>query len=553
MEYFTPVECLLKNSELYPNKIFLHQPVNRQWQQFTWADVEHQARCIANGLKEQGFQQGDNIGILSKNCAQWLIADMAIMMAGMICVPIYATADKNTIRYIIKHADLKALFVGKLDDISEAEDGLDDILRIAFPYPTTSAQVKFSDWLSAYSPLDDIHQPLIDDFATIVYTSGSTGEPKGVALTHKNFASVAQSLATNFKMTKEDRAISYLPLAHIVERSNSYVALYVGMEVYFVESLETFLDDLHIAKPTIFISVPRLWTIFQSNVLAKMPQSKLDFLLKLPLINRLVGYKIRKALGIHHAKYFLSGTAPIPLTLLNWYEKLGITIIEGWGMTETSGASCMSFPFSKQSLGSIGKPLACVNMKLSAEGEILISGDAVFQAYYLDTEATNESFIDGWFRTGDSAVVNANGEYKIIGRIKDKFKTSKGKYVTPVPIESLLSANSDIEQVCVVGIGLKQPIALIVLTDIVDKRVAEVTDRLKLTLLTVNETLESHQKLDYLLICEESWSINNALLTPSMKIKRNKIEDKYNELIARGHSGDVLFEEDLMSQITNNK
>jgi len=546
MTYFTPVECLIKNNKLHPNKVFLHQPVNRQWQQFTWADVEHQARCIANGLKEQGFVQGDSIGILSKNCAQWFIADMAIMMAGMICVPIYATADRNTISYIIKHADLKALFVGKLDNVSEAEGGLDDIFRIAFPYPTTSAQAKFSEWLTTYSPLDKIHQPLIDDVATIVYTSGSTGEPKGVVLTHKNFASVAQTLATSFKMTKEDRAISYLPLAHIVERSNAYVAMNVGMEVYFVESLDTFLDDLHMAKPTIFISVPRLWTIFQSNVLAKMSQKKLDFLLKLPLISRLVGYEIRKALGIHHAKYFISGTAPIALPLLNWYEKLGVQIIEGWGMTETSGASCMSFPFTKQGLGSIGQPLACVNMKLSNVGEILINGDAVFQEYYLDPETTQDSFIDGWFRTGDSAELNADGEYKIIGRIKDKFKTSKGKYVTPVPIESLLSANTDIEQVCVVGIGLKQPIGLIVLTDIVDKKLTEVTDRLKLTLLTVNAKLESHQKLDYLLICDESWSISNALLTPSMKIKRNKIEDKYNELIARGHSGDVLFEKDLM-------
>ncbi len=545
MEYFTPVEYLIKNSELHPNKAFLHQPVNRQWQQFTWADVEHQARCIAKGLKEQGFQKGDNIGILSKNCAPWIIADLAIMMAGMISVPIYATADKNTISYIIKHADLKALFVGKLDDISEAEAGFDDIFRIAFPYPTTSAQANFSAWLTAYSPLVDIIQPSIDDLATVVYTSGSTGEPKGVALTHKNLASVSLTLAKSFNMTTEDRAISYLPLAHIVERSNTYIAINAAMEVYFVESLDTFINDLQIAKPTIFISVPRLWTIFQSNILAKIPQKKLDFLLRLPLLGRLIAYKIRKTLGLHHAKHFISGTAPIPLSLLNWYEKLGISIIEGWGMTETSGASCMSFPFSKQSLGSIGQSLACVSIKLSATGEILISGDAVFQEYYLDPQTTQDNFIDGWFRTGDSAEMSKEGEYKIIGRIKDKFKTSKGKYVTPVPIESLLSANSDIEQVCVIGLGLKQPIALIVLPETVDIKLTKVIDQLKLTLITVNKKLESHQKLDYLLICDESWSIDNGLLTPSMKIKRNKIEQKYSELVAQEYSGDVLFEEDL--------
>jgi len=468
------------------------------------------------------------------------------MMAGMICVPIYATADRNTIDYIIKHANLQALFVGKLDDINEAESSSSDILRIAFPYPTVTAQVNFSNWLTSYSPLVDIHQPLINDLATIVYTSGSTGKPKGVALTHKNLAAVVHNIVVTFKVTNVDRAISYLPLAHIVERSNGYVAISAGMEVFFVESLDTFLHDLQMAKPTVFISVPRLWTIFQANILAKMSQKKLDILLSLPIIGKFIGYKIRKALGLHNTKYFISGTAPIASSLLNWYKKLGMPIIEGWGMTETSGVSCMNFPMSKQNLGSIGQPLTCVNMKLSSTGEILISGDAVFKDYYLDAQTTEDNFIDGWFRTGDSAELSNDGEYKIIGRVKDKFKTSKGKYVTPVPIESLLSANNDIEQVCVVGVGLKQPIALIVLSAIVDKKQANVIDKLKLTLEAVNKKLESHQKLDYLLICADSWTVNNGLLTPTMKIKRNEIEKKYSKLITQKISGVVISEENII-------
>jgi long-subunit acyl-CoA synthetase (AMP-forming) len=546
MEYFTPLQNLLKNSALHPNKVFLHQPVNRQWLEFTWADVEHQARCIAAGLKNQGYDEGTKIGILSKNCAQWLIADLAIMMAGMISVPIYATAERDTIEYIIKHADIKAIFIGKLDNTDEAEAAIDEnILCIAFPYPTAMGTVQFSEWLTATPPLANIHQPDIEETATIVYTSGSTGLPKGVILTYKNLACVAQCLVKKFNLTDNFRSISYLPLAHIVERSNEYVGIYVGLEIFFVESLDTFKDDLQYACPTGFVSVPRLWTIFQTNILAKMPQKKLALLLAIPILGSLVAKKIRTALGLHQSQWFMSGSAPIALPLLDWYEKLDIPISEGWGMTETSGASCLNYPCSKESKGTIGKPLPCVEMKLSAEGEILIRGDAVFSEYYLDPQTTQNSFVDGWFRTGDCAEVNKEGNYKIIGRIKDKFKTSKGKYVAPVPIESLLSSNLDIEQVCVMGAGIKQPVALIVLTSTVNKRDDEVINRLKLTLKIVNNKLESHQQLDYLIICTEIWSIENKLLTPSMKIKRNIIEDKYSDLISSPLLQDVRCEEDI--------
>jgi long-chain acyl-CoA synthetase len=548
MNYFTPLQNLQNNLTRYPNKIALHQPVNRQWQTYSWADVDHQARCIANGLKSQGFDPGAKIGILSKNCAQWVITDLAIMMAGMISVPIYPTSDRNSINYIIEHADLKAIFIGKLDDIAEVKEAIGaNILSIAFPYPTAPTTVQFSDWLTQYTALQNIHELDIDDVATIAYTSGSTGQPKGVVLSHKNMASVAQGLVEIFNLTSNFRGISYLPLAHIIERSNACGALYAGSESFFVESLDTFVEDLQYAQPTGFVSVPRLWTIFQGNVLKKMPPKKLALLLSIPLLGPFISKKIRKALGLNNAQWFVSGSAPIALSLLDWYEKLSIPISEGWGMTETSGAACLNYPYSALGLGTIGRPLPCVEMMLSAESEILIRGDSVFNEYYLNPQATEASFINGWFHTGDCGKIDEQGEYIIIGRIKDKFKTSKGKYVAPVPIESMLCANIDIEQVCVMGSGMKQPIALIVLTAMENRRDEEVIRRLKTTLSETNSKLEKHQKLDYLLVCSQAWSIENNFLTPSMKIKRNLIESKYNPLVTKEFSEQVLYEEDVLN------
>jgi len=209
--------------------------------------------------------------------------------------------------------------------------------------------------------------------------------------------------------------------------------------------------------------------------------------------------------------------------------------------------SCINLPYVKSDLGTIGKPINCVTMKLSEEGEILIKGDAVFSEYYRDTETTSGSFTDGWFHTGDCAENTTSGAFKIVGRIKDKFKTSKGKYVTPVPIESLLSANTDIDQVCVMGSGLKQPIATVVLNNSISKENTEAVEKLKNILADVNNKLESHQKLDYILVCSDVWDIDNGLLTPTLKIKRNAIEQKYMQLINGELLGDIIWESEITS------
>lgn len=553
MEYLTPVQNLLNKTALHPNRVFLHQPYEGQWSSFTWLEVEQQARCIAAGLKAQGYSQGSRIGILSKNCAQWFIADLAIMMAGMISVPIYASAGQQTLGYVIKHSELQAIFVGKLDNTTAAEQAIpSQILRIGFPYPGLSAQASWHDWLTTYPALDELYQAKLDDTVSIIYTSGTTGQPKGVVITYKNWAASVQSSAHGMKQTSKDRVVSYLPLAHITERCLvEGVSYYTGHAVYFTESLQTFMRDVAYAKPTAFMSVPRLWAKFQAEILASIPEEKLQRLLSIPLLGRAIAYKIRRKLGLHHATRFGSGTAPIAVSVLQWYQSLGIPISEGWGMTETSGLSCINSPYVAKHLGTIGQSLSCVEIKLAPDNEVLIRGDAVFKQYYLDPKTSESAFIDGWFRTGDCGQVSASQDgsdarvYEITGRTKEPFKTAKGKYVAPVPIERALGTNFNIEQVCVVGSGLKQPVALLVLREGSNKNQVELVNSLEQTLKAVNRELESHQKLDYLLVCSAPWTIENELLTPTLKLKRAAIEASFNGLLEKQLMGTVLWQQDI--------
>ncbi len=548
MSYPLPMQQLAENVANHPNKPYLHQPHNQVWRTLTWADVDDQARRIAAALLAQGLEPGDRVGILAKNSAEWFIVDFAIMMAGLVSVPIYSTAGVSTIQHVLSHSEAKAIFVGKLDNTAAAQEALpDDLLTITFPYPTIEgAKATYNDWLENYAPLSDVNQPDGEDTVTIVYTSGSTGLPKGVVLTYNNVASSAYCSANLHPRKDDDACMSYLPLAHITERCVvELMTLYAPIEIFFVESLDTFIADVHHAQPTVFISVPRLWTKFQSQILAKMPDEKLQRLLKIPIVGRLVARKIRKGLGLGRAKMFGSGSAPISPGILEWYSRIGINISEGWGMTETAGLSCGNNPFDPTRLGTIGVPQDCVEMKLSDEGEVLIRGEAIFKEYYKNPKATEEAFADGWFRTGDRAKVDEAGSWSIIGRVKEQFKTAKGKYVAPVPIESLLTRNPDIEQICVLGSGRKQPLAIAVLNEQVRERTSDVHERLLNTLNEVNSELESHQRLDHIVVSDEVWSIENDMLTPTLKIKRNKLEERYGDYLLRPLSEPVVWEKEL--------
>jgi len=538
-----PLEQFSEMVKAHPNKAYLHQPVDRKLNVYTWQQVNDMARRIAQSLLQMGIKKGDRIGILSKNCAEWFISDIAIMMAGMISVPIYSTANRKTIQYVIKQSDCQAVFVGKLDELEEADSGIEDeIPRLLFPYPTIKGKFKWK-MLLEHQPINEINKPSQEDTLSFAYTSGSTGNPKGVVLSYNNLASAASTTVELMKVKSKDRLISYLPLAHITERSLiENVSFYSGCQVFFVENLETFIDDVKVAQPHLFISVPRLWNKFQAEILNKVPNKKLQILLKTPLIGHFVSKKIRKGLGLNQTRCYGSGTAPISPSTLERYRKIGMPISEGWGMTESSGLSCSNFPFNKKMQGTIGKALNCVEMKIGDNQEILIRGPAVFQEYYLQPQATKACFTNGWFHTGDMGTVNSEGVYQIIGRVKEQFKTSKGKYVAPAPIENLLARNNKVEQVCVFGNGRKQPIALVVLSETSTQNTEQITQELEATLNIVNSQLESHQKLDNIIVLKDEWTIENGLLTPTMKIKRSEIEKQFAKYLDMKFKDSIIWE-----------
>lgn len=540
-----PIDLLEHWARTRPQSVYLRQPEHGKIREMTWATVWDQTRRMAAALHSMGLEPGDRVAIIAKNSAEWFIADFAIQAAGLVSAPVYPTASPETIQYILEHSESKVAFIGKLDDMALVKSGLPkDITTIAMPYPTLHCDHRWQDLIETHDPLQSVARAALDDLLTIVYTSGSTGKPKGVELTCRNMAYGGKVPMEKLELRPEDRLISYLPLAHAFERGViEHGSLYHGASVSFVDSLDTFAEDVRNASPTVFQSVPRLWMKFHSGVLGKMPQRKLDLLLRLPVLGNVVRKKIKTQLGLQNARICISGSAPISPAILHWFEKLGINISEGWGMTETGGASTVNYPYRADKVGTIGDPMPGTDIKISAEGEILIRGDGVFSCYHKEPEKTEEVLSNGWLHTGDKGEIDSDGYVRITGRVKEIFKTAKGKYVAPVPIESLLFEDQHLEQVCVVGSGLPQPVAITVLSHETTDGVSEheIRQSLSRSLNRVNAQLERHEQLGRIIVVPDAWTVENEFLTPTMKIKRELIEEKYETVVAMPADSEVVL------------
>jgi long-chain acyl-CoA synthetase len=537
MKYLSPLEMLYKWEQAKPDEIYLSQPINGIWHNWTWKEFGIEVRKMAAYLKSLDFPQDSKIALLSKNCAHWIMADMAIMMSGHVSVPLYPNLNSETLEKILNHSDSKLLFIGKLDNYADMKPGVhSDMDCITFPFYAEDYP-KWNELTKDITPLSENVIRGGGELATIIYTSGTTGNPKGVM--HKFYnLSFATTNAVNVLPLKDESFFSYLPLGHIAERLLVQMgSLYSGGRVSFAESLDTFSANLAEVSPTVFLGVPRIWTKFQQGILTKLTQKKLNILLSIPIISSLIKKKIKKGLGLSKASNIFTGAAPTPVALINWFARLGINIQEAYAMTENTCYSHVSFK-DKIKIGSVGQALPLCDVKLSDKKEILIKHDALMDGYYKMEEETNKTILDGWLHTGDEGAIDANGFLTITGRVKDLFKTSKGKYVAPSPIEMRLSANKNIEQVCVVGTELPQPIALVVLSESgKNKSKEDLISSLTATLELVNPKLDSHEKIHNFAIVKEDWTVENKLLTPTMKIKRNAIEKLYKDNYKNWHEG----------------
>ncbi|MDP7566943.1 MAG: AMP-binding protein [Flavobacteriales bacterium] len=538
MNYLSPLEMLYKWEQEKPNEIYLSQPIDGVWHNWTWKEVGVEIRKMAAYLKSLNLPNDSKIALLSKNCAHWMMTDMAIMMSGYVSVPLYPNLNAETLGKILKHSESKLLFVGKLDNYADMKAGVpSDIDCITFPFYAEDYP-KWDELTKDITPMVESPIRAEKELATIIYTSGTTGDPKGVMHKFYNFSFATSNAVKSLKLN-EEVFFSYLPLCHIAERLLVQMgSLYSGGRVYFAESLDTFAANLAEASPTVFLGVPRIWTKFQQGILGKLPQKKLNILLSIPLISSLIKKKIQKGLGLSKATNIFTGAAPTPVALINWFARLGINIQEAYAMTENTCYSHVSYS-NKINVGSVGQALPLCDVKLSDEKEILIKHDALMDGYFKDEEETNKTIVDGWLHTGDEGAIDENGFLKITGRVKDLFKTSKGKYVAPSPIEMKLSANKNIEQVCVVGNQLPQPIAIVVLSERgKNKAKADLISSLKTTMEVVNPKLEGHEKIHNFIVVKEDWTVENKLLTPTMKIKRNAIEKLYQANYKEWYEGE---------------
>lgn len=507
--------------------------------EYTWAQMMDESRRMARHLLRLGIAPGARIALLSKNCAHFFMAELAIWMAGGTTVAIFPTESAQNLAYVLEHSGASLLFVGKLDAWQSQAHGVPASLPcIALPLAPPAGFDRWESIVRDTGPLEGRPARSAGDLAMILYTSGSTGVPKGVMHGFAGITDVAGRIAADQREWMpedlEPRMLSYLPLAHVYERATVECRLLCDGrgQVFFSESIETFVDDIRRARPTIFCSVPRLWLKLQQAVLLKLPAQRLEALLGNPATAAAIGRQVLEGLGLDQTVVAASGSAPLAAALLEWWRRLGLNLLEGYAMTEDFCYSHLSTN-AQRAAGSVGPPRKGVQARIDENGEILIRSPGRFVGYYRRPDLDAQSFTaDGFFRTGDLGAQDADGMLRITGRIKDLFKTAKGKYVAPAPIENRLNEHPLIEQSLVGGLGQPAPFALIMLTESAQRAAEDPPARRALhaelgaLLSTVNEPLAAHERLRFVVVVRERWSVENGCLTPTLKIKRSRIEER---------------------------
>lgn len=555
---------------------------NGHWVKYNIQQYREIVDNISNGFLALGVQRGDTIAQISPNRAEWNFVDMAIQQVGAIHVPIYPTISESDYKYIMNHAEVKYVFVSGHELLRKIKHIFPEIpgLKGVFAYKDTEDARHLSELIGMgknfpdKDRLDEIRNSITtNDVATLIYTSGTTGLPKGVMLTHANLISNFIGVSYIPPYGEEARAISYLPLCHVYERMMNYMYQYLGISVYYVESIGTITENMVEVNPQILTTVPRLLEKINDRLVAtghKMKGIKrwiywwayhlalryeLDgangwlYEFKRKICNKLVYEKWRSALG-GKISIIVSGGAALQPRLSRLFTCAGIHIIEGYGLTETSPVIAVS-NFDKNGIkfGTVGPVLRGVTVKIADDDEVLVKGPNVMKGYFKDPELTRQAIdADGWFHTGDLGQIEPEGQLKLTGRKKEIFKTSFGKYVSPQLIEDMLKESLFIDQVIVVGENQKFAGALIVpdfnflksycevkginypsLEEMT--RLPRIKKRIQVEINKYNKRLGSAEQIKSWTLIDHEWTTAEGEITPTLKIKRNVISKKYEKEI----------------------